>query len=249
MPSAKTVSPIGENNSIMIIGAYGTGKSIFAASCPTPGFVFDFDSGIETYAGLNFDFEQYETTFQGWMKFEKDLTKHKKDMAEGKYKTTIVDSTTLMTDLAMERAMQLNQKRSEVNGPIWNIHYGLVKNLISGRIRQICNLPGLKIVIAHKEIVIDSDGQVLDIQPLLTGQLSETLPGAFTEVYYATTKRKEGKTTYWLQTVPVGFTKARSRWSGKKKRLKDYIPNDYKSLTTTLNTAIQKEKKANGKKD
>ena len=90
---------------------------------------------------------------------------------------------------------------------------------------------------------MDKEGAVIDIRPLLTGNLPETLPGAFTEVYYSTTKRKEGKTTYWLQTVPVGLTKARSRWSGKTKRLKDYIPNDYNTLMETLNKAITKETK------
>ena len=51
----------------------------------------------------------------------------------------------------------------------------------------------------------------MDISPLLTGQLREKIPGNFTEVYYASTKRVQGKTEWLLQTVSIGFTKGRSR--------------------------------------
>ncbi len=104
----------------------------------------------------------------------------------------------------------------------------LVRNLIEGKLRQIIGLPCNVIVISHIDVVRDEKtGNILDISPLLTGQLREKIPGAFQEVYYCTTKRANQKTEWVLQTVPIGFTKARSRLSGKKHLLPDFLPNSY----------------------
>ena len=226
--NAKDVTVDTEYFKCMLIGTYGTGKSVFASSCPTPGFIFDFDSGIVTYKGLDFDYEQFESDWKGWVAFEKTLIQVKKEVKEGKYVTVIIDSTSAMTDLAMERALQLDPKRSATGGPVWNIHFMLVRNLIEGKLRQIIGLPCNVIVISHIDVVRDEKtGNILDISPLLTGQLREKIPGAFQEVYYCTTKRANQKTEWVLQTVPIGFTKARSRLSGKKHLLPDFLPNSY----------------------
>ena len=228
MPNAQDVTVDTEFFKAMLVGTYGTGKSVFATTCPTPGFVFDFDEGIVTYRGKDFDYEQYTDDWQGWVKFEKDLIRVKKDVAEEKYETVIVDSTSKMTDLAMARSMQLDPKRSPTNGPIWNIHFMMVRNLMEGKLRQIIGLPCNVIVISHIDIVKDEKtGNILEISPLLTGQLREKIPGAFHEVYYCTTKRTGQSTQWMIQTVPIGFTKARSRLSGKEHLLPDYLPNSY----------------------
>jgi hypothetical protein len=241
MPSAKNVSPETELFKAMIVGSYGTGKSIFAASCPTPGFVFDFDEGIISYQGLDFEYEQYSKDWKGWVKFEKDLLNLTKDVS--KYKTIVVDSTSTMTDLAMERALVLDPKRSPTNGPIWNIHYMMVRHLMEGKLRQIVGLPCNVIVISHIDIARDEDsGAIVDITPLLTGQLREKIPGLFQEVYYATTRRTGQKTEWLLQTVPIGFRKARSRLSGRQHLFPDFIPNDYESIMKYLNKNKKKEK-------
>jgi len=235
MPSAKNVSPETEFFKAMVVGSYGTGKSIFAASCPTPGFVFDFDEGIISYRGKDFDYEQYSRDWKGWVKFEKDLLNLIKDAEGGKYRTVIVDSTSTMTDLAMERALVLDPKRSATGGPVWNVHYMMVRHMMEGKLRQIVGLPCNVIVISHIDIARDEDtGAIVDITPLLTGQLREKIPGLFQEVYYATTKRTGQKTGWLLQTVPIGFKKARSRLSGKDHFLPDFIPNDYNEVMKYL---------------
>jgi len=236
MPSARDVTIDTEFFKAMLVGTYGTGKSVFASSCPTPGFVFDFDEGIITYKGLDFNYEQYTDDWQGWVKFEKDLLNLKKDVEEGKYVTVVVDSTSRMTDLAMARALQLDPKRSATGGPLWQIHFMMVRNLMEGKLRQIINLPCHIIVISHIDFVRDEKtGAILDISPLLTGQLREKIPGAFQEVYYCTTKRTGQKTEWLIQTVPIGFTKARSRLSGKEHKLPDFLPNDYSAVMKYLN--------------
>jgi len=162
------------------------------------------------------------------VKFEKDLLQLRKDC---KYKTVVVDSTTTMTDLAMERALMLDPKRSPTGGPIWNVHYQMVRNLVEGKLRQIVSLPANVIVLSHIDIKRDeSTGAIIDIGPLLTGQLSEKVPGYFDEVYYATTRREKSVTQWYLQTVPIGLTKARSILSGKEHRLPDFVPNDWQAI-------------------
>ncbi len=235
MANAKDVTIDTEFFKAMLIGTYGTGKSVFASSCPTPGFVFDFDEGIITYQGLDFDYKQYSDDWQGWIKFEKDLIQVKQDVALAQYKTVIVDSTSKMTDLAMARAMQLDPKRSATGGPIWNVHFMMVRNLMEGKLRQIVNLQCNVIIISHIDIVKDEKtGNIIEISPLLTGQLREKIPGAFQEVYYCTTKRVGQKTEWMIQTVPIGYTKARSRLSGKAHLLPDFLPNSYEAVMKTL---------------
>ena len=237
-----------------ITGDFGTGKSVFAASCPTPGFIFDFDDGIEIYRGRNFDYESYPLSAAGWVKFEKDLRDIKKDVEEGKYQTVIVDSTTSMTDIAMERALQLDPKRSATGGPLWNVHYQLVKNLMEGKLRQLVNLPCNLVVIAHLKIIQDQEtGAVIGIEPLLTGQLSTMLPGYFGEVYCAFSKQVASKkagakaeTVFYLRTLPRGYYKARSRLSGIERLLPDEIENNYDALQAALKKGLGRLKAKKG---
>lgn len=249
--NAKDVSSDSENLKIFLTGDFGTGKSVFAASCPTPGFLFDFDAGIQTYRGKDFDYESYALSAPGWVKFEKDLREVKKEVEDGKYKTVVVDSTTSMTDIAMERALQLDPKRSTTGGPLWNVHYQLVKNLMEGKLRQIINLPCNIVVIAHLSLIQDQEtGAILGAEPLLTGQLAKMLPGYFGEVYCTFSKQVaskipggKAKTEFYLRTLPRGYYKARSRLSGIERLLPDEISNTYQALQAALKEGLKKLEK------
>ena len=249
-PSAKDVDLNSEYLKIFLTGDFGTGKSVFAMSCPTPGFVFDFDDGIQLYRGRDFDYESYPLSSAGWVKFEKDLREIKKEVEEGKYKTIIVDSTTSMTDIAMERSLQLDPKRSATGGPIWNVHFMMVRNLMEGKLRQLINLPCNIVVIAHLSLVRDEDtGAILGAEPLLTGQLSQMIPGYFGEVYCAFSKQVAAKkpggkaeTVFYLRTLPRGYYKARSRLSGIERLLPDEIPNNYNALQAALKKSLERLK-------
>lgn len=106
---------------------------------------------------------------------------------------------------------------------------------MEGKLRQIIGLPCNVIVISHIDVVKDEKtGNILDISPLLTGQLREKIPGAFQEVYYCTTKRVGQKTEWFIQTIPIGYTKARSRLSGIAHLLPDFVPNNYKEVMKHL---------------
>jgi hypothetical protein len=241
--SAKDVHVSDKLFKVLVIGDYGSGKSIFASTFPTPGFIFDFDKGILSYRGKDFDYASYNIDAKGWMEFEKEFLEVKKAVAEGKYKTIIIDSTSTMSDLAMERALQIDPKRSATNGPQWNVHYGIVKNLVEGKLRQIMQLECNIVVIAHLQVVKDEEtGAVISTQPLLPGSLSQKIPGYFDEVYYAFNRMKEGKPAFLLQTVSKGLYKARSRISGEKGILSGEIPNDYAELIKAIQKAGEEKK-------
>ena len=236
MPSAKDVTIDSAFIKCMVIGKAGSGKSIFASTFPTPAYVFDFDKGILSYRGKDFDYDHFPVTSAGWMAFEKKAKEIEVAVKEGKYKTVVFDSASTLTDLAMERAMALDPKRSATGGPLWNVHYQMVKNLVEGRVQKLLNLNCNIVLNAHIDIVTDQEtGAIIDIQPLLTGTLSTKIPGLFDEVYYATNKVENKVTNWYLQTIPKGMLAARSRISGKERILPDFIPNDYEALMSIVN--------------
>jgi len=227
MPSAKDVSINTEWLKVMSVGESGTGKSIFASTFPTPGFVFDFGKEILSYRGKDFDYEQYELTPQGWSKFERDFIQIRKDITERKYKTVIIDNLTALTDLCMEKALQLDPKRSATNGPLWQVHYSMVKNLMEGKLRQMLNLNCNLVFIAHLTTINDDNGAVIGVEPNLTGKLSGDVPAYFDEVYYHFTRKVKDETKFLIQTIPIGRNHGRSRSSGKERLLPDVLENDY----------------------
>jgi hypothetical protein len=240
MANAKDVSVSTEWIKIFSVGESGTGKSIFAASFPTPGFIFDFGKEILSYKGKDFDYEQYDVSASGWAKFEKDFVEVKKAVADNKYQTVIVDNLSAMTDVCMEKAMQLDMKRSATGGPLWNVHYQMVKNLMEGRLRQMLNLNCNLVLIAHLDTIKDEEGSVIGVEPSLTGKLSADVPSYFDEVYYHTSKREGGDTKWYVQTVPIGRNRGRSRLSGKERLLPDTIENDYTKIIEYLNGTKKK---------
>jgi len=244
MPSAKDVSVDTEYIKVMSVGDPGTGKSILGSSFPTPGYVFDAANSIISYKGLDFDYEQYDLSPKGWLKFEKDVLEVGKAVKEGKYVSVIVDDLSALTALCMERALQLDSKRSETGGPIWNVHYSMVRNLMEGRLKQIYNYNCNVHFISHVHYITDQKtGNILGVEPMLTGSLPVIIPGFFDEVYYHTTKREGGESKWLIQTVPIGFNKARSRLSGKLLTLPDYLPNDYNEIMAYLTGKKIKAKK------
>jgi hypothetical protein len=234
MPNAKDVSVNSEWLKVMSVGESGTGKSIFAASFPTPGFIFDFGKEILSYRGKDFDYEQYDVSSLGWSKFEKDFAEVRKSVEAEKYQTVIVDNLSAMTDVCMEKALQLDPKRSPTGGPLWQVHYSLVKNLMEGRLRQLLNLRCNLVFITHLDTIKDTEGAVIGVEPSLTGKLSVDVPSYFDEVFYHTYRKEEGSTKWYVQTIPMGRNHGRSRSSGKERLLPDLVENDYNEIIAYL---------------
>jgi hypothetical protein len=239
MAIRKDLDEITPPKTIMVVGNRGKGKSTFAATAPQPLFVFDFDRKITSYRTVeDLSYATYPISSPGWAEFEKDFREVSKMAKEGAFQTIVFDSATSFTDLAMERALQLDPTR-DMNGPQWNIHYKIVRNLVEPKYRQLISLPCTIIVICHLEIKTDQkSGATLAIQPLLGGQLAIKVPGYFEEVYLANSRTvvtgkdtdKKKTTHYYLKTVPQGLFEARSTFSGRENLLPEEIPNDYPTL-------------------
>ena len=236
MKNTKDVTVENSAMNVLAVGDYGSGKSTLFASFPQPGFIFDFDNQIPVYRDGDWDYGQYPVSPKGWSDFEKDFREVKSSCKEGKYKTVIFDSATGMTALAMERAMSLDPKRSPTGGPLWNVHYQMVKNLMEGKMRQFLSLPGVNHLLAcHLKVTQDMEsGTIISIDPNLTGQLINDVPAMFGEIYVLKPKQKGGKTRYKIQTVTKGHLKARSNLSGKIHLLPDEVDNDYEAIMTHL---------------
>jgi hypothetical protein len=249
--NAKDINAYEDNIKAYILGSYGTGKSVFAASFPTPGYVFDFDQGIKTYRGLNWDYDIYPLTAQGWVLFDKMIKEVEKAVNAKEYKTVVLDSTTSMTDCAMSRAMQIDPKRSDEGGPIWNVHFQIVKNLVEPKLKRLLSLDCNVIMTGHWNITLDpKTGNIISIDPLLTGQLSQKVPGYFDEVYCASVGKKDGKDVFFIRTTTWGHYRSRSRLSGKLGLLPSKLPNDYTALMESIKKAekMEREDEANVQK-
>lgn len=240
MQNAKDVTVNTEWLKVMSVGESGTGKSVFASSFPTPGFIFDFGNEIISYRGKDFDYETYDLSVVGWAKFERDLIEIRKAVDAKKYATVVVDNLSAMTDLCMEKALQLDPKRSATGGPLWEVHYSMVKNLMEGRLRQLLNLKCNIVFIAHLDAIKDKGGAIIGVEPSLTGKLSADVPSYFDEAYYHFTRREGGETKWLIQTVPIGLNHGRSRASGKERLLPDTIENDYNEIIAYLTGAKKK---------
>ena len=233
---------------VYVLGSYGTGKSIFASTFPTEGYVFDFDQGAKSYRGRPWFYDTFPLTWKGWIEFDKAMKSVKKEVEAGKFKTVVIDSTTSMQDAAMARALQIDPKRSAEGGPIWNVHFQIVKNLMEPKLREILTWPCNIVYTGHWNVKIDNKtGNIVSVDPLLTGQLSAKLPGYFDEVYTAFTKLVQGKEQYIIRTATRGYYKARSRISGIYRLLPDEIDNNYGELLKYMKEAEEKEKEIRAK--
>lgn len=242
MKSAKDVSVETEFFKCYVVGDPGTGKSVFGATFPTPGYVFNFDNKMAAYRGLDFDYETFDLDAKGWITFEKEIIEVRKKVTEGYYKTIILDSSTSMTDLAMARSLQLDPRRDPTGGPLWNVHFQMVKNLMEGRLRQILGMPCNVVMMGHLDIKTNQEtGAVIAVEPLLTGQLSNKIPGYFDEFYHTNVKVKDGKSIFRLQTVAKGFLKARSGLKGIEDYLDDYVPNNYPAIVKMVRDNMAKK--------
>lgn len=255
MPSAKDLKNKLDSMSVLLVGPAGAGKSVMCSTAPTPGYVLDTGKEILSYRGLDFDYDTFPKEGKSWARIISAVnslrkgvipftgTPASKDPKTGSiiiategtpkvYKTVIIDNLSGATDIAMLRAMEIDRNRDPVGGPMWNIHYKMVANLVEDLIRLFLEIPGNRIATAHIEKSKDDlTGRIL-AEPRLQGRLSDVAPQWFDEVLYGTPRiGKGGQAEYMMQTVNTGFYKARSRISGKERLLPDFIPNDWDYLT------------------
>lgn len=215
---------------LLLVGDVGTGKSSFAATFPTPGILFDIDSKPGAYVVEGSDWERlyYNRTKLGWLEFTKELGEVERQLkTENGIKTIVVDSATSLSQLAMEQALSLDPRRNEAGGALWNVHYQLVTNLVSGALNRLMNCSNTVniVVICHLEAEKNDDGAVIQYKALLPGRLATLFPKDFDEVWLL--ESKPGKPDKIARTIPKGLKPARSSLAGKLNWLPSEFTNDF----------------------
>lgn len=246
MPKTKDIDILSEPFRLLLYGKYRTGKTVLAASFPTPGKVFNLDKDNITYkdSGGDWTISEYymgESASATWSKLYKDVLAFKKEVfsPDNIWKSCVLDSLTMASQLATAVAIEkfplaIGEKLDRY------IHYPIITSLIAGLFLHLKELP-INFVATGHIITGKDDITKLDyVYPLIPGaQLKEILPAMFGEIWYAKPKKVIGnKIKYMFLTDVEGLCEGRSRFSGVKARFPKYVPNNYGKIMTILKKSL-----------
>lgn len=194
---------------VLLYGASGAGKTVFAASSPGPVYFFDFDGKISSakkYLEVEnkgkigeIEFEQFPINQAAnnfpYLKFQKLLSDMETLVAKGdfKYKSVVVDSLTLYSDALMQQVIRNNPgvKRFVAGIPVlqdYMIHSSMFKQDMNRLLSLPCNVICVGHITTEKD---EASGRMIS-KPLLSGKLADHLPRIFFEVWRAYVDPKDG---------------------------------------------------------
>lgn len=196
-----------------LAGPTGTGKTMGATTLPLingkPLLLIDLDGRWETVAGMpNLKilqlYDESPESAKAWNEVEDTrkwlwslARKAGKGEEEFPYSGIIEDGLSMLTQLAMNSALLLDNKRGLGGAPAqqhWlpQIHY------IRKHINAMRNLPCHYVLTGHLELINDEDTGGIKILPKVTRSLRTELPSWFNEVYLCHREKvKENIVYYW----------------------------------------------------
>jgi hypothetical protein len=169
--------------------------------------------------------------FDEWMKpsgsWKNSITGTTDKTGRDMFQTFIIDSATSLSEIAQNKAvivlggMGLSKSHSEgmksglVVPKIQD--YGAERSLTEQFIDMVRSSGKNVIVICHEKEVVNDQGSVVRIVPLLTGKSAETIPLKFDEVYNIRVEKKAKSTggyelRRYLMTQPDGIRKVGTRY-------------------------------------
>lgn len=237
MPMVADWKP-GELYQILVYGTSKVGKTFGAYTFPRP-IVMDFDKGIAVarnpdfvtkYGAVNFEYIQFtelnvkrgvptaHNAFDDACKFfDAKMATGERD----KFDTWVVDSGTtlsahaqykaiiLMGQMKLSKTHEMALQQGLIIPKIQD--YGSERSLVEQFVDMVLSSGKNVVLICHEKEVTDDDGNVLRIEPLLTGKSSEAVPLKFNEVYRLRARKVGPEYKRLLMTQTDGISKVGSR--------------------------------------
>ena len=122
------------------------------------------------------------------------------DGVKGGFDAICFDSLTTLTDIVMDRILQLNQRAGK-NPELGD--YGILTNTLARIIRNAAATNCIVYLTAHEQTTQDKLLRTVSTEIMVPGQLRTKLPLLFSEIYHAIAgiDSKTGKPTYTIATI------------------------------------------------
>jgi len=218
-----------ECKKVLIIGQEGSGKTHLIGTFPKPIFMFSFDKGYDTLAGIagikvaTFVDENREKPV-AYREFEQRLAKlmqgEEYTWADGRkevYKTIAIDSITFLSNALFDHVQALN---SNVNKKASFNEYQIIKSMLQDVLTK-CLLVGEYVAVSSL-IKVDKDdltGEVFFL-PNVIGSTRDDMGAWFDAVFFSVANKSfDGKVTYKINLVGDSRRKAKIRIPSSLARL------------------------------
>lgn len=221
-------SPKNESINRLVLGEYGTGKSLSLLTADKPVLVHSFDpGGCSHIMSLEKDGIMVDNTFENiknFGKFESEFTRLERSGIFNEIGTYVIDSLSMFSEAVMHATIEKSSKVKD--GIPMQRDYLIQMITITEYIRKCASFPCNFIATGHLEIVKDEDTGIITYVPLMTGKLKERLPLLFDEVYIATAVNNK----YTFLAGQKGRLKGRSRLRGTNPLMPIELPQDYQAI-------------------
>jgi len=211
---------------VLLYGDWGTGKTTFASTCPTPVFVDSFDPQGTIVEALQPLIRSGDVIVESrweddsWKKphaFSEWETEMERRMKMGFFEhfgTYMLDSLTRFSESCL---WQICKKAQRPGQPYQLQDYNVQQLTIVDWLGQIAMLPCHTVITGHIEKMQDQVSGAMETGLLLAGKLSEKVSLAFVEKWVTRVVRgQNNKNEYKVQTHPEGIYRAETRIGGSR---------------------------------
>lgn len=207
---------------ILLIGPSGSGKTHFIGSMPKPIYIFSFDKGYDTLAGipgitvgLCMDEDRYKPHAYADFKFAFDTLKKgsKYTWPDGKeeaYKTIAIDSLSFLSTFLYDHEAKIQNTIDKPGG--YGV-YGAVKSKLQDIVNQSVLIAEYVVCTALPETTKDDITGEIFFVPSMVGSMKHEIDAWFGAVFYMVVDKNptNGAKQYKMLTVGDRRQKAKLR--------------------------------------